>query len=278
MQNKKEYYEIDLLHLVKVLWERIWLIILATIIAGGVAFGYAFKVVEPKYQSSALFYVNNSSFSLGSTQFSISSAELSAAKTLVDTYIVILESRTTLEDVAEKAGLEYTYEKLNSMVDATAVNNTEIFRVTVTSTDPKEAETIANTICLVLPRTIANVVDGSDVRIVDYAVMPENRVSPSYTKYTAIGAVIGVVVSAAFIVLSDMFDDIIHDTTDMTDKYNIPILAVIPNLIEDGSGKYGEKYYNKGRYEYYYRGYKKAGTDNSNNSDLGNDENKEERE
>lgn len=267
MQNKKEdYYEIDLLHILNVLWERVWLLILSAILAGGVAFSYAFFLVKPEYESSALFYVNNSSFSVGSTEFSISSSQLTAAQSLVDTYIVILKSRTTLEDVIDKSGVSYDYEELGKMIDASAVNNTEIFKVNVKSTDPKEAETIANVICMVLPKTISNVVDGSDVRIVDYAVMSEKRVSPSYTKYTAIGGIIGFIIVAAIIVISDMLDDMIHDTTDMTQNYDIPILAVIPNLNGDKAGNYGNKYYKNKAYRYYYKDYNKKPEDKKSES------------
>lgn len=256
MQKKEdEYYEIDLLHLVKVLLERIWLIIISAIIAGGACFSYAYFLVEPKYQSSALFYVNNSSFSVGNTEFSISSSQISAAQSLVDTYIVILKSRTTLEEVIDKAGLSYGCEELSTMIDASAVNSTEIFRVNVKSTDPAEAANIANTICAVLPRTISNVVDGSDVRIVDYAVVSNQRVSPSYTKYTSIGIAVGIVISALIIILSDMLDDVIHDTEYISQSYNIPVLSIIPNLVADELAGYNDKYKYKGAhydsYQYY---------------------------
>ncbi|MDO4939897.1 MAG: Wzz/FepE/Etk N-terminal domain-containing protein [Lachnospiraceae bacterium] len=265
-ERENGYYEIDLWHILKVLWEKIWLLILATVVAGGCAFSYTYFLVKPQYQSSALFYVNNSSFSIRDAQLSINSSELSAAKSLVDTYIVILKSRTTLEDVIKKANVSYTYNELSGMIEASAVNNTEVFSVSVKSTNPKEAETLANVICLVLPRTISNVVDGSDVRIVDYAVVPEKRVSPSYTKNTAIGALIGLLICALLIVIADMLDDIIHNSAELAQEYDIPILAVIPNLKDRKIGGYGSRYYRKGYYEYYYRSDRKP--DSAESSDT----------
>ena len=75
-----------------------------------------------------MMYVNNSALSLGSTSFSISSGELSAAQSLVETYIVILKSRLNLEAVIEKAELPYTYEELELMITAQGVNETRNFR------------------------------------------------------------------------------------------------------------------------------------------------------
>src|SRR5699024_8716966 len=99
----------------------------------------------PLYEAEALMYVNSNEISVGSTKLSISAAELSAAQSLVETYIVILNTRTTLNDVVEQTGVSYTYEQLRKMISAESVNGTEVFSITVTSPDPKEAELLANT-------------------------------------------------------------------------------------------------------------------------------------
>ena len=102
-------------------------------------------------------------------------SDLNAAQSLVDTYAVILKSRGTLEEVIDKAQLPYTYEELSKMVETGAVDNTEIFSITVTSDDPQEATKIANTIVEVLPDRITEIMDGSDVRTVDFAVVPSKK-------------------------------------------------------------------------------------------------------
>ena len=47
------------------------------------------------------------------------------------------------------------------MITASAVNGTEIFEIVVTNPDNQKAELIANTIADVLPKKIANIVEGS---------------------------------------------------------------------------------------------------------------------
>ena len=153
---------------------------------------FTFFFISPSYDATASIYVNNSSFSFGSTSFSISSSELNASNSLVNTYIYILKSRTTLEDVISTAELPYTFEKLSKMISTNAVTGTAAFDVTVRSSSPTEAEHIANTIAQVLPERIAEIVDGSSVRIVDYAIVPAHRSAPSYTKNVIIGFLAGV--------------------------------------------------------------------------------------
>ena len=252
--NGNEVYEIDLLRLIKALWAHALIIILTTLIAGAMAFSYARYLIEPKYSSTAMMYVNNSSISIGSSNVSISSGELSAAQSLVETYLVILNSRTTLEEVIEKSGVNYSYEELSRMISSGAVNGTEVFKITVTSTDPAEAKMLANTIADVLPKTISNVVDGSSVRVVDYAVANGHRVSPSYTKYTAIGLAIGFIISAGIVVILELLDDVIHDEEYLMQTYDVPVLAMIPDL--ENEGKKGYTYYDS---KSYYSAYAKSG-------------------
>ncbi len=232
--------EIDLLKLAQVLLRKLKFIIAITLLFAVGTFAVTYYLITPMYTATAMMYVNNSSFSLGNTSFSISQGELSAAQSLVDTYVVILKSRTTLEDIIEKDALEYSYEELYDMIESEAVNSTEIFGVDVTSPDPQEAEKIANTITEVLPERIADIVDGSDVRIVDYAVVPSERTSPSFTMNTVIGALVGFVLAAAIVILRYMFDDQIHEEEYLTQTYpDIPLLAVVPDMLSsEGKGYY----------------------------------------
>lgn len=238
-KNSNEFYELDLVQWLQALWRRAWAIALAALICGGAAFSAASFVITPKYEAEALLYVNNSSFSVGNTSFSISNSELSAAQSLVDTYIIILNSRTTLNTVIKEAELDYSYAELKEMLHAEAVNGTEVFSVKVTSEDPAEAEKIANTITNVLPETISEVVDGSDVRIVDYAVIPTKKASPNVTVYTLIGLLIGFALMCIVITVHEMTDTLIHNEDYLLETYNLPVLAVVPDLVNNkGSGYY----------------------------------------
>ena len=159
MQQDGEYIKIDVLKILNGMVRRIGLIIIAMLLCGVIAFSWSAFFISPLYESTVLLYVNNSSFSVGATNFSISSSEISAAKSLVDTYIVILKTRMTLNEVITAGELDYSYEELKEMIEAESVSGTEVFSITVTSKDPQEAEHIANTIGLILPDKIADVVE-----------------------------------------------------------------------------------------------------------------------
>ena len=246
MENKmNEYYTIDLLHIIKTLWQKVWLVVLSAIVAGTIGFSYAAFLITPTYSSSIMLYVNNASFSLGNTSFSISASEINAAQSLVKTYSEILNNRTTLERVIDKTGVPYSYKTLSEMITAKPSNETEIMKVTVVSTDPYEAAEIANCIAEVLPIRIAEIIDGASMEVVDSAIPNLNKIAPSISKYTAIAMMLGLLICVAIIVVQAIMDDTIHDEEYVLQNYNCPILAKIPNLLGTGNK-------NK-RYGYYYQ-------------------------
>lgn len=241
--NPLEYSTIDILHIIKYLWKKAWIICVSALLVGILTFSFFAFMVAPKYSSSIMLYVNNSSFSLGNTSFSISSSEITAAQSLVKTYGEILNNRTTLERVIQKSGLSYDYETLSEMVSSSLSNNTEIMKVTVTTEDPYEAAKIANCIAEILPVRISEIIDGASMEVVDAAVPDKNKVSPSITKNTVIGMLAGAVIAVMGLTLVAVLDDTIHDEEYVIQTYEYPILAKIPNLLQSGSKQSGYYYY-----------------------------------
>lgn len=247
--NQVQQDSIDLLELAKVLWKNILAIALVAVLLGCGAFGYTAFMIPPQYQATASLYVNNSSFSLGNTSFSISSSDLTTSNSLVSVYLYILKSRTTMEEVIKAADLTYTPEQLSHMISATGVSSTGAFEVTVTSTNPTEVELIANTIAQVLPDRIAEIVDGTSVRIVDYAIIPSQRSGPNIVKNTAMGILAGAFLAGAVIVLLNLLNnrskEMIKSSDDLHAIYpGISVLAMIPDMrVPEKKNGYYSSYY-----------------------------------
>ena len=250
-KKSKNYYTIDILHIAKFLWKKVWIIILAGVLAGSAGFALARFVIQPTYSSEVMLYVNNK-MGISGMEFNISSSDLTASQNLVKTYGVILDNRTTLERIIEKADVDYTYEELSSMISYGSKKDTEVMYITVTSTDPNEAAHIANCIRDELPAIIEDIIEGAKMKTVSSAVPNNNKVAPSITKYTAVGLFLGALVSILAITIIAIADDRIHDEDYIIENYDYPILAKIPNLVENNSKKYG----------YYYQSKSKSDVDN----------------
>ena len=121
--------EVDMITLMSALWRRAWIIALISVVLGAICFAWARFLITPTYEASALMYVNNTQ----DPGKPISNSELSAAQSLVDTYMVILSSRATLDQIRSAAKLTYTDKQLTKMIRAQAVNGTEVFEITAVS-------------------------------------------------------------------------------------------------------------------------------------------------
>ena len=241
--QRRDGVDIDIRRFFLVIWQQLWIILLTGAVLAGLAFGYAWMFITPTYEASTQIYVNNQL----NENDGFSSSQLSAAQDLAYTYMVILESRNVLNDVAEKTGLGYSYEQLKSMIRSSTINSTEVFEVVVKNANYKHATIIANAIAEVLPDKIASVVEGSSVRVVDYAVENPRPVGPDHKKYVMLGMLAGVLFSAAIVVIKDLLDTTIKSEEYLTLMYGrIPLLAVIPGADGNKSGYY--KGY-KGYYE-----------------------------
>jgi capsular exopolysaccharide synthesis family protein len=244
--NRKQTNEelsVDLGRALQALLKNGLLIGLVAVLCALVVFAGTFFLVTPKYESAAMFYVNNNNLSFGDTSVSISSGDLSTSRNLVDSYIVILNTRATLKDVIDYAGVPYTEKELQKMISANAVNDTEIFRVVVNSPDPQEAEKIASAIAYILPKRIGTIIDGTTAKVVDTAVVPSSSSSPNYIINAVVGFLIGFVVMAGVIVLRTILDINIRTEDDVTQSCQHPILAEVPDM---NAHSKGSSYYSYG--------------------------------
>ena len=250
VNQKNEEMEIDLARIISVLLNKVWIIGAVAVLFAVVFFGYTKLFVTPLYQSTAKFYVNNSSFSsLSEAAFSsITSADISASRGLVKTYIAILNTRETLNDVIDYSGVKRSSGSLRGMISADAVNGTEIFQVVVTSPDPQEAEKIANAIAHILPNRIRDIIDGTSAKVVESAVVASAPSSPNFTKNTLLGFAIGMVLMIALIVIRELTDITIRTEEDVAQSCAHPILSVVPDMEAHSKGSYYYSKYGKKAY------------------------------
>ena len=235
---KNGVIEFDISRISNVLISKMWLILLISTISAIAIFCGTWLYIPPLYEASAVFYVNNNSLSVGDASLSLSSGDISAAKDLVDSYIVILDSWPTRDQIIEYAQLDLSRNELAEMMEAHSVNNTEIFKVTITSENPQEAEIIANAVASVLPKRIGEIIEGTSARVVETALVPTAPSSPSYTKNTVIGFLLGFMLTVAVIVVREMIDNTVRAELDVQQACNLPILAAVPDMIVPSKGGY----------------------------------------
>ncbi len=238
-KNTRDYYVVDMAHVVKAVWNRVWVVVFASILTAVLGFVLAAFAITPSYSSSVMLYVNNGT-GLEDLGFSISSSELTAAQSLAKTYTVLLKNRTTLEKVIERTGLnQYDWEDLYDMIESGPVNETEVLRVTVTCASANHAYRLTRGITEVLPMRVGDIIKDATMEVVDYPIIENEKVAPSITAYTATGFFLGAVLSVMMLVILALMDNTVHDDDYVIKAYDYPILAKIPSLTNPGNKRYG---------------------------------------
>lgn len=250
MGEERNYIEIDIVDLLFSLLKKWWIIALSAVLGAILALIYTIFLVTPQYTANILLYVNNNAVK-PDEPVGITQSDLSASKSLVDTYCMIIESHMTIDEVIKQSGVDISYNTLKDTISASAANDTEVLRVKVTNPNPATAKKLANTTAEVLIEKIPNIVEGSSVKIIDYAETPSAPSSPNKTKNVILGFLIGFVICAAVLVVINITNDTVKSEDDLVGFFNdeIPLLTVVPdaNATTTSKNKYSYRY----GYSYY---------------------------
>ena len=230
--------ELDLKKTLSVLFSKIWIIVTATIVSAVLFFIVNAFFVTPKYTSQTLLYVSNMAERKSSV---VTTSDVAVSREILETCVVILNSRTVLDKVAEQSGLPYSATAIKGMISATSVSNTEIFRISVTHSDPAEAQIIADTILKVAPSEIKRVMNAGAVSVIDYATLPLSPSSPNIPKNTLFGAFLGAMASVFVILFTQIFDTRVKDEFTLAENFDLPIIGMVPSFKIAGKNTSGRK-------------------------------------
>lgn len=228
MEDRDEI-EIDLVELIRVLWSRIWMIILATALGLGIAAGVTMLFVKPMYTSTSTMYVLTKSTSITSL------ADVQMGTQLTKDYIVVITSRPVVEQVIENLGLDMSYEQLKESISVTNPTDTRFLEITVENHDAFLAKKIVDELADVSAKSMAKVMDTQAPNIMDYGQIAVSPSSPSLVKNSVIGAMIGFVIMCAIIIVMYLMNDSIKTSDDIERYLGLNTLGLIP--LEEGTSK-----------------------------------------
>ena len=210
----------------RVLLKKWWIILISVIVCGSVGFTYSTYVLAPQYTSIGTLIVNNKQ---SRETASININDINASQKLVNTYAIILKSNAFVNRVKEKINLDYSVSKIQNMVTYSSVNNTEVLAVAVVSENPEHSATIAETVLDLATEEIGKYAEVGSVKILDHANLPVSPSSPNIPLNTLIGILLGAVLSVLMIFITEMMDTRIKGADDLSDRYNLPVLGIIPS-------------------------------------------------
>lgn len=228
--------ELDLKELLMLFWNKKVKIILIIAIFMALGIIYTIGFVTPEYTSStSLLLANSSDTSKANT---ITTADITLNSKLVSTYSELIRSKKILSPVIENLGINISYDKLKNNVTVSSVKDTELIKISVTNESATVAAKIANEIAKVFKEKVAEDIYKIDnVVVVDEAEVNTIPSNINHTKDVMIFAVIGFVVSVAYVLIANMLDTTEEDVEKL---FRVPVLASIP-MCEFETNKKGGK-------------------------------------
>ena len=225
--------EIDLKELFDFVKSKISLLILITIGVCLLGCVYGLFIQKPMYKSYTTVILGGNE----STNTSITQNDITLNKNLVDTYAEIVKSRRVLDQVIDELKLDISYEELSRKISVTAVNNTEIIKISVSDRNGITAKNIANVTASYFANEVTELYNMNNVNILDEAIESEKPYNINVMKQLVIYFMAGFVLAAGILFVIYYFDRTIKSVEQVEQKIKLPILGTVQQYGKGGKRK-----------------------------------------
>ena len=223
--QEKDLIQLDIMLLIRSIWEKKILILLVTVLFTAVSLAYSIFLVTPQYSSTTKVYVVNQK----KDDKAITTQDVQLGSLLVKDYKEIILSNKVMEDAADKSGTGLTAKELAKKVSVDAPKDTRIISITVRDKDPQVASELANTVKEVSADQIKEVTKIEDVTTLEEAKAATYPSSPNIPKNGILATVLGFIIAVAGVVLFELLDDRIKRAEDIEDGMGLVLLGVVPD-------------------------------------------------
>ena len=217
--------ELDLKELFNIFWNKKLQIILIIAIFMLVGIIYTLGFTTPKYTSTAKLILAGS----GSSETSpITQTDINMNSKLISTYSEIVKMNPVIREVKENLGANLDEKVLKNSIKVTSLKDTEVIQITVTYANPTDAAKIANEVANVFVEKIPEIYNINNVQVVEEAEPDNTPSNINHLKDFVIFTFIGIVVSAGYVLVLNMFDTTVKTAEDIEKEFKLPVLASVP--------------------------------------------------
>ena len=219
--------EIDLKELFDFVKNKIGLLIIITVGICLLGCIYGLILQKPMYRSYTTVI-------LSGTEQTITQSDVTLNKNLVDTYAEIVKSRRVLDQVINELDLDSSYNSLTNKISVSAVNNTEIIKITVIDENPVDAKNIANITANFFAKEVVDLYNMNNVNILDEAIEESNPYNINVVKQVVIYFMVGLIIGSGVLFVIFYFDRTIKSIEQVEQKTKLPILGGVQEYTRGG--------------------------------------------
>ncbi len=217
-------------NLLKYIKRNIPIILILTILFGGVGYIITKYVITPTYSSNTTMMVgianqNNENNQEDNMNFN----QIQANKALISTYSEIVKSKGIADKVINNLKLNMDYSEFSKKVSIEPVKDTQIISVKVVDTIPERSCDIANETATIFKDTIGDIMKVDNVQILDGATLPNSPSSPNIFKNTIISLILGLILGLVIAIFKEIKDTSVNSQEQVMEYFDIPVIGVIPD-------------------------------------------------
>lgn len=225
----QEGTQVNMLELGRLLLSKWYLLVAVGILAAAVAFCAGYFFVSPRYETSITINVDNAR--VENSSGNASSSDVSAARSLAETYCILLSSNSVMEEMVHRLseqGVSVTEKGLSSCIRVKVLGNTQILQVLVETEDRELSYRIASVYEQVAPEMIVKLSNRGHIYIVDHARKVEKTSYPDLVQTTISAFVFGIMLCAGVLLLRKFVDRRVYVAEDVERELNLSVIGEIP--------------------------------------------------
>lgn len=199
-----------------------WVILFTMVLVGSIAYSLSRYVIPPTYEASTQILVvpkQTGTETLDSTQ-------IQSSQGLVNTYRIIMKSPIILNEVREN--IANAPEKLEDQIVIESEENSQVITIRATAGSAALASSIANELGRVFSNEVPKLMNIDNTQILSPAFIPAEPVEPNIPRNTALGVLVGFILSSGIVLMRYLFNKQIRSEAEAEAILGIPVIASIP--------------------------------------------------
>lgn len=213
--------QIDLSELFKLIKKHLKLIIIFMLVGIILVGSYTTFMVDKKYSSQGTVLLK-----ADVVDGAIDSRQLVSNNSMIANYIKLLQGNNIQDKIAKN--LDISKGIVRSSLQISNTEDTQIIEITATTTDAGLSKRIVDETITVFTETVKEMLDVSNIIIVDNAEINAYPVSPSLQKNMFLGAIGGIVIALGYILLTYLLDSKIKTPEVAEQVLDLPVLGMVP--------------------------------------------------
>jgi len=229
-EASQDEYMLSFGNLFRVVWKRLWVIMLVTVLLTGAAVGYSLGQT-PIYEASIKILVGQEQRT--SEAPSQLGSDVQGLQQLTLTVSEAVGTRPVAEAVIERLNLGLTPEEFLENLSVEQVSATQFIQVSYRDPDPERARRIANTIGEVFSEQVSEVSPSANAitaTLWERAATPESPASPDVLLNALLALVLGLMLGVGLASLLEYLDDRWRSPEEVEQVSGVPTFGAIPEF------------------------------------------------